>query len=243
MKNLILLHGFCETKEMWTDFEKELSKTFNVYCLDLPGFGDFHYDVSGLEIKEIAAIVNNEISKIQLDEYVLIGHSLGGYIALEIAKQFPQKIKGLGLFHSTVFSDSEERILKRNDVIKFIEKHGSAKFVKSFIPQLFISNKRKECVRDIKNLIEKGAKISSEILVEYTRAMQRRSDSSEFIKKTGIPILFIVGKEDQTVTLEDSLKQIYLPENSTVHLFADCGHMGMYEQNVTTLKAVKGFLV
>jgi len=242
MKNLVLLHGFCETKEMWGYFEEELSKKYNVYCLDLPGFGDFHFDITDLSIAEIAQVVHNEINKLQLDEYVLIGHSLGGYVALEIAKQFPQKIKKLGLFHSTVFEDSNERKMKRNDVINFIEKHGSVKFVKSFIPQLFISSKREECKKDIQSLIEKGSQIDQKTLVEITKAMQSRDDNSTFVQQTEIPILFIVCKQHQSVSLADSLAQVHLPKNSTIHILDDCGHMGMFEQKDETIRFVKKFI-
>lgn len=241
IKNLILLHGFCESKEMWTEFENELSNDFNVYSLDLPGFGDFHFDISGLEISEISEIVNNEINKLSLANYVLVGHSLGGYVALELAKHFPNKVKGLGLFHSTAFADSSERKEKRNDVVKFIKKHGSEKFVRSFMPQLFIPEKRVDCKNEIKKLIEKGSTIDSKTLVEITKAMQSRKDNSEFLKTTEIPILFIVGKLDQSVSLDDSIKQIHLPKNSTAHILDNCGHMGLYERKIETLKFVSSF--
>lgn len=241
-KNVIFLHGFCETKEMWDDFETKLSKDFNVYCLDLPGFGDFHFDVTGLEISEIAQLVYNQILELNLNDFVLIGHSLGGYVALEILKQFPSKITALCLFHSTVFADSEERKMKRNDVISFIEKHGSAKFVRSFIPQLFISEKREECKESIKKLVEKGSIIEKRTLIQITKAMQNRFDNSEIIQKINIPVLFIVGKKDKSVSIEDSLKQIHFPKNSTVKILESCGHMGMFEDCSNTFKSIKHFL-
>lgn len=241
-KNLILLHGFCESKDMWNAFEVELSKQFNVYCLDLPGFGDFHFDVTDLSIDDIAHIVQNEINALQIDNYVILGHSLGGYVALEIAKLFPNKLKGLGLFHSTAFADSKERVEKRNDVIRFIEKHGAKVFGKSFIPQLFYQSKRAECKPDILKLSEIAANTSDITLVEVTKAMQNRNDNTNLLKQIEIPVLFIIGKNDPTAILEDSLNQIQMPKDSTIHLLDNCGHMGMFEQKAKTIKQVKSFV-
>lgn len=230
-KNLILLHGFCESKEMWDDFEMELSKPFDVHCLNLPGFGDFHFDVSGLSISEIAQIVQNGINELQLDDYVIVGHSLGGYVALELVNQFPNKVKGLGLFHSTCFADSEERKSKRNDVIQFIEKHGSSVFGKSFIPQLFYQPLREKCESDIEKLTEIAANTSQVTLVEVTKAMQTRSDHTSLLRKLNIPVLFIVGKHDGSVPLTDSMLQCHLPKHAIIQVLDDCGHMGMFEQS------------
>lgn len=227
---------------MWDDFEMELSNFFDVHCLDLPGFGDFHFDVAGLSIEEIAQIVQNEINNLQLNDYVVVGHSLGGYVALELAKQFPNKLKGLGLFHSTAFADSEERKSKRNDVVQFIEKHSSSVFGKSFIPQLFFQPLREQCKSDILKLSEIAANTSEVTLVEVTKAMQGRLDNTGLLSKLSIPILFIVGKHDASVSLEDSLAQCHLPKNSVVHILEDCGHMGMFEQQEKTLKQVESFV-
>lgn len=241
-ENLILLHGFCESKEMWSDFESDLSKDYNVYCLDLPGFGDFHFDVSDLSIEEIAQIIQNEINNFHLDEYVIVGHSLGGYVALEIAKQFPHKLKGLGLFHSTAFADSEERKEKRDDVIHFIEKHGGEVFGKSFIPQLFYKEKRVECEDDINKITKIAINTSDRTLIEVTKAMQTRNNNIELLKELNVPILFIIGKHDSSVSLSDSLKQISLPKNTVVNMLENCGHMGMFEQKNKTLIQIRNFV-
>lgn len=241
-KNIVFLHGFCETKEMWNDFQEELSKDHNVYCLDLPGFGDFNFDVTDLEISDIAQIISNEIKKLAIEKYVLIGHSLGGYVALEILKNNPNGISGLGLINSTVFADSDERKNKRNDVISFIEKHGSAKFVKSFVPQLFIASKREECKTEIQNLISNGKDIFEKTLIETTKAMQIRNDNREVIISAKIPIQFIVGKNDKSVLYEDSLQQAAMPKVSIVTILDDCGHMAMFEQREITFKSIQHLL-
>ena len=241
-KNIILLHGFCESKEMWADFEEQLSEKYNVYCLDLPGFGEFYLDVTGLSIAEMAEIVQNQINVLALDSYIIVGHSLGGYIGLEIAKQFPNKLIGLGLFHSTVFPDTEERKEKRNDVIRFIEKHGADVFAKSFIPQLFYPSKREECKHDINKLVEIASGTSTTTMIEVTKAMQSRNGNVNLLKELKIPVLFIVGKQDQSVTLESSLKQVFLPQDVLSQILDNCGHMGMYEQKRKTMLQIEHFV-
>jgi pimeloyl-ACP methyl ester carboxylesterase len=69
--------------------------------------------------------------------------------------------------------------------------------------------------------------------------MIARPDRTEVLKKTKLPVLFIMGREDQAVPMEDSLKQCHLPEISYVEILENSGHMGMVEEK----EAVNKFLV
>lgn len=240
--NIILLHGFCETKEMWNDFEQKIPNKYNTFALNLPGFGDFHFDITNLTLSEIADIVQTRINALALKDYVLVGHSLGGYIALELAKNYPAKVKGMVLFHSTALPDSDERKQKRNDVINFIKKYGSEKFVTSFIPQLFIAEKREASKNHIEKLIQFGSKINSITLIAITKAMQNRQNNTSTLKKSDFPFHFIIGKNDASIPLDSMLNQIHLPKKSSSLILDECGHMGMFEQENNTLMSLLHFV-
>ena len=72
--------------------------------------------------------------------------------------------------------------------------------------------------------------------------MGSRNDNSDLLKNIEIPIMFIVGKHDMSVSLKDSLSQIYLSKNSITQILDYCGHMGMYEQKKKTLEHVRNFV-
>ncbi len=84
---------------------------------------------------------------------VLIGHSMGGYISMAFAEKYPDKLSGLGLFHSSSYADSPEKKESRDKNILFIQKNGAALFVEQAIPGLFSDEFKSEHPEEIRRLI------------------------------------------------------------------------------------------
>jgi pimeloyl-ACP methyl ester carboxylesterase len=108
---VVLVHGFPESSAIWDDFSKQLSKEFTVIAPDLPGHG-----LSGLpqglsSVEEFADAVHTVVTHAGVKKFTLIGHSMGGYICMAFAKKYDKEnlLNGIGLFHSTVFADSDEK--------------------------------------------------------------------------------------------------------------------------------------
>ena len=85
-------------------------------------------------------------------------------------------------------------------------------------------------------------KVTDEIMMLASEAMMNRKDNSDILKKSGVPVLFICGKEDETVPLEYALKQASLPAVSDFHLFSKVKHMSMFERKRETIDAMRGFI-
>ena len=138
---IVLLHGFMESLHIWDDYAKELSKRYRVICIDLPGHGKsdcFGY-VHSMEL--MADAVNAVLEKLNLRKIFLAGHSMGGYTGLAFAEKYPDKIKGLCLFHSTANADSEERKENRNRALEIVKKNHK-KFINQIIPLWFAKENR-----------------------------------------------------------------------------------------------------
>ena len=135
---VVFLHGFCETREIWENFLEPLSSVCRVILIDLPGFGGNPPLESPLTIADMAEQVYNTILAIGVDQCIMIGHSMGGYVALAFCEKFPSRLKGLGLFHSTAYADSSEKKQARDKTIDFIERYGTEEFVEEFVPPLFL---------------------------------------------------------------------------------------------------------
>ena len=86
----------------------------------------------------------------QIEKPVIIGHSMGGYVALAFAEKYPAMIKGLGLFHSSAFPDTAEGKANRAKAIEAIEKNHSG-FIMNFIPDLFAPAYREILKKEILN--------------------------------------------------------------------------------------------
>lgn len=239
---VILLHGFCENSDIWSGLQNQLSKKFRVITLDLPGFGASPLPDYPFSLVDIAAEIKRFLDSIHLNEYVLIGHSLGGYIALALSRKYSQHVLGLGLFHSSAFEDDDEKKVNRTKLMEFIKKNGIKTFIRSFIPSLFYKENVGKLNDVIRNLKRSAERTRADSVVQYARAMRDRKGSEDLLKEFSKPVMFIVGEEDESVTLEKSMAQAMMPKNSHLLRLPDTGHMGMFERPHETTRFIMGFL-
>lgn len=239
---VVLLHGFCETKELWDGFLEPLSKICRVILMDLPGFGENQELEGPITIADMAEMVYATITQMGIEHCMLIGHSMGGYVALAFTEKFPSRVKGLGLFHSTAYSDSIEKKQARDKTIEFIERYGTEEFVEEFVPPLFFEGRRKDFKDEIRRIVEMGKKAPKGSVIESIRAMRDRKDRSKVLEKCQCPILFIVGKNDIAIPFQGSQGQYSMPSYSTIHILNNTGHMGMIEWKEETLFMVDQFI-
>jgi len=106
---VVLLHGFLENHTMWHDISEELIKTHRVIAIDLLGHGNTGCIGNIHLMSDMAEAINTVISHLEIKKLVLVGHSMGGYVALSYAEKNVKKIKGLCLMNSTYEADDDER--------------------------------------------------------------------------------------------------------------------------------------
>ena len=239
---VVFLHGYCETSMIWKEFKDYLSRRNRVITIDMPGFGKSPRLNYAFSLQDIAAEIKEVLDEKRVTSFVMIGHSLGGYVALAFAREFPFALKGLGLFHSSVFEDTPDKKENRTKLIEFIKSNGVKPFIKTFVPSLFYEKNRKNFEETIEELSNAAEKTSPEMVMEYARAMRDRVSSVDFIKRFRKPVMFIIGEKDQSLPLKKSLEQAVMPANSHMLRLKDAGHMGMYENTADTLKFVQKFI-
>jgi pimeloyl-ACP methyl ester carboxylesterase len=174
--------------------------------------------------------------------FVLIGHSMGGYIALAFAEKYPEYLQALGLFHSSAFPDSEEKKATRRKGIAFIQENGGFEFLKTTSLNLFSPVSKSENQLLISDFIQSLNNFSGKTLVSYYEAMINRPDRLHVLKNSKVPILFILGEFDPAVPLQDGLKLCHLPEKAYIHILRKSGHMGMLEEAETSNKMLEKFI-
>ncbi|UII33846.1 alpha/beta hydrolase [Fulvivirga ulvae] len=239
---VVLIHGFCETSEIWTDFADALAEHYRVLAPDLPGFGNTPLPKSDFNIDDVAEMVYQWLKMLNIDKMVMIGHSLGGYITLAFAHKYPDILSGIGLFHSTAFADSDEKKSSRNKTIDFVKDRGVDVFAHSFVPQLFYIKNRATLKKDVESVVNSAAKTAEVSLVAYTKAMRDRPDRTDVLKSLAVPILIVAGNKDTSVPIEHIYAQELMPKKAVVHIFDNVGHMGMFETKEKSLRAVQGFV-
>ncbi|HEV8511873.1 MAG TPA: alpha/beta hydrolase [Cyclobacteriaceae bacterium] len=237
-KPVLLIHGFCETHEIWNGFAEKLSEAFEVFAIDLPGFGDSPLPATPFTIQDVAKDLLNWIDQENIRSPFLVGHSLGGYTALAMAKQGQEKISGLCLFNSTPYPDSDDRKSNRNKVIEFVKKNGVDPFIDTYVPGLFL-DKKHPAIPDVYKI---ARRTSEETLLAYTSAMRDRPSSIDFLKEFQKPLLTITGDNDSIISVESVREFGHLAKTSWVHILENTGHMGMFEQPDKALRILSDFM-
>jgi pimeloyl-ACP methyl ester carboxylesterase len=225
---ILLIHGFPENSTVWEHQQKQLQAQYTVITPDLPGSGNSPLTYP-LSIESMADFVHAILLAEGIDKAVIAGHSMGGYIALAFAEKYPDLVQGLGLVHSTAAADTEEKKETRRKSIKLMEQYGSEAFIRQAVPGMFSAATKSRQPALVEALVEMGMQCKVEALIAYYEAMIKRPERKAVLQKIDAPVLFLIGKDDTAVPMESVLPQVTLPNRSSIHIFEDTGHMGMWE--------------
>jgi pimeloyl-ACP methyl ester carboxylesterase len=225
---------------MWHYLADSLSTQYRVICPDLPGFGNSALTHPIQSLEEVAEQLEGWMQAEQIQNPIVMGHSLGGYVALALLERMGNRIKAIGLLHSTAFGDDLDKKEMRNRMLTFLKKHGAAKFVTSFVPQLFPDHRRIELAEAMAQAIEDGKRSSLEGLLAYTVAMRDRKDRLGVLQQFAGPKLLLAGTLDGSVKIESSRAQ---QEAFTHYIELEgVGHLGIVEEKEKTLAVVQDFV-
>lgn len=227
---LMLVHGFPERGSIFEKQIAALSEDFTLLIPDLPGSGNSAYNSALMSTADFADGLAAVIRAEQIDKLTVIGHSMGGYIALAYGEKYPQHIQGLGLLHSTAYQDNEEKKANRIKAIQTMERHGGATFLRSLIPALFGAAFKKAHPEMIQQMIQAGQHFDTRALQQYYQIMHDRTDKTSLLTSLPIPFLLISGTEDKAAPAEDLIRQSSLPATAMINILEDSGHMGFLEK-------------
>lgn len=229
---VIFIHGFPQDGSMWQLISTNLNQNIRLIIPDLPGVGGSSLDVepSTLTMELLAECIYDICLAESIEKVVLVGHSMGGYVALAFAEKFSDMLAGLSLVHSTAFADAPEKIELRKKSIQIILKGGKKVFLQQMFPTLFGESFKINQAERLENMISEAINVKEESLVAFYHAIMNRVDRTSILKSAQFPAQWIIGKEDHLVPMMVALQQSRLSMVTFVSLFSDCGHMSMLEQ-------------
>lgn len=239
---VVFIHGFCESSTIWKSLSKELLEEFRIICPDLPGFGQSPLPENDFSLEEIGDHLVSWLKGLNIKQCIVIGHSLGGYIALEILRKHPDFVKGIGLFNSSAFEDASDKKENRTKLIAFIRSYGVDPFLKTFVPSLFYPKTAKKHTKTIAQISEEGLSIKPESVIKYAAAMRDRGDSMDLLKQYHDRILLIAGEFDQNVSLDKSKEMAEMIGDDNSHVIPNSAHMSLFEQSELCYDAIRKFV-
>ena len=238
---VVLLHGFLGSHEIWKPVADNLSKSYRVISIDLPGHGQTPCFGYAHSMDLMAKCVKSVLDSLKLKKYVLIGHSMGGYVALAFADLFPEHLRGICLFHSTAFPDSEE---KKRDRLRAIEvvKANKTVYTRNTIRNLFAAKNLKYLKEEVTFAYTIAKKTSKQGIISALHGMRDRPNRYLILGFVKYPVMMVIGELDNVLPYEQLLEQAEMIENRTVLYLEHDGHFGFLESPKVSNKALRNFL-
>ncbi|MBJ2173786.1 alpha/beta hydrolase [Aureibaculum sp. A20] len=236
---VILLHGFLEDVTMWDDLSKELSTRNKVVSIDLLGHGASGNLGYIHTMEEQAEMVKAVLKHLKLRKYIIVGHSMGGYVNLAFAKLFPNTIKGICLMNSTFEADTKEKKINRDRAIVAV-KQNHKMFIRMSIPNLFCEQNRVAFKNEIDQITQSALKLSIQGIIASLEGMKIRKDSTSFFKKATFKKMLILGAKDPVLDSESLKNKVKNTEVQVVE-FPD-GHMSHVENKNELAKTLIEFI-
>jgi pimeloyl-ACP methyl ester carboxylesterase len=236
---IILLHGFLENKTMWKPFIPTLSKNHRIVSLDLLGHGASGCIGTVHSMEDMADAVKAVLIELKIKNCIVIGHSMGGYVALAYAEKNQDEVKGLCLMNSTPQADSKEKKTNRDRAILAVQKSKNS-FVRISITNLFRPKNRTIFSKELKKVKTEALKISTEGIVAALAGMKIRKDRTKLFQKLKDNKMMIIGKRDPVLDY-DSLIDLTKNTNTIVVEFPD-GHMSHIENKEDFLTTIMHFI-
>jgi pimeloyl-ACP methyl ester carboxylesterase len=228
---LVMIHGSLCRHHLW-HHQQPLSKQAQLVLLDLPGHGESEPLDGVITVHRLADTVAEFVEKLELGQFVPVGHSLGGAIAIQLALSYPHMIRGLVL----VGTGAKLGVLPA--ILEGLQSDYPAA-INLTIGQLGFAPKA-------------DSKVIEEVKLECLRCNPRigyldfvacnEFDMRTRIPEIKVPTLILVGNNDQLTPVKWSQ---YLANNiptSTLQIIKDAGHFVMTEQPSQLNKAITSFL-
>jgi 3-oxoadipate enol-lactonase len=240
---LVLLHAFPLSRRMW-DRELEVwSKTYRVIAPDWRGFGESPLAANGLTMESCADDVYQLLQQLGIHQKVFLsGISMGGYVAFEFVRKYPDALQALVLVATQPIADSEASQKARYETAELVQREGSGILAEKLTPRLLgktTLERKPEVAERVREMIRSN---SPGGIAAACYGLASRPDSSSGLGQIRIPTLIVAGEEDAIITRAQADSMHQRIASSQLDVINHSGHLVNLEQPDPFHEAVSGFL-
>ncbi|MBD2699340.1 alpha/beta hydrolase [Spirosoma sp. BT702] len=232
-KTICLIHGHGVDASIWDGIYADLVSDAIVLK---PDFSQLTNHVS---IEAYAEDLYARLREIQAQNVVLVGHSMGGYIALAFADKYPGMVAALVLYHSTATADDEKRLEARRQAIDGLKTDGSAPFIQKQLPKMVAPTYPGDKTQE---LVKRFISLPADALIAGMKAIAGRPDRTHVLRNATFPVLLLLGKDDQLIPFDKTAQLADLSPRIRVAAIDNAGHLSMTEQSEDSLRALRSFI-
>ena len=230
---LVLLHGYPLDHHLWDEVVPLLQDTFDLIVPDLRGFGESSTVDSFYTMEDIASDIAALLDHLEIEKTAIVGHSMGGYVALAFARLYPERITGLGLVSTQVLADAPDRRDGRYKSAAEVADKGIASVVAAMTPKFTSDARLQEFARQSMEQQQPAAYIGA------LKAMAERVDSTPLLSSLTVPVVIVHGDADSLIPIDRAREVKAALPNAHLVEIGGAGHMPMMEAKERTAQALK----
>ena len=230
---LVLIHGYPLDHTIWEPIVPLLENDFDLILPDLRGFGASGVPRTAYLLTDIAADIAALLDSLGIEKAAIVGHSMGGYVALAFAHAYPRRTLGLGLVSSQTLADPPERKVARYQEAEDVLPNGVGKAAEGMSSKLTADPDLQAAMKTL--ILHQRP----EGLAGALRAMADRPDSTPFLSEFNFPVVIVHGLADGLIPIERAREVRAGVKRGNLVEIEGAGHMPMMEAPVQTAEALK----
>ncbi len=235
---IILLHGYPDSSFSYSRVLPLLGSNFRIYVPDQRGHGESERPAGGYEIPSLAADVLAFMDAKGIKQAVIVGHSMGSFVAQHVAVKAPERVTRLVLVGSAT--------TLRNDVT--IELHKEIRAVRDPVPEKFIREFQESTVFQsvpkefMDQIIKESLKLPARVLQAVINGFLEPEAKAE-LNKIRSPTLIIWGDKDSIFPRSEQDALIAAIPNATLKVYVETGHCPNWERPEQIVKDIEEFMM
>jgi len=239
---IIFIHGFPFDSTIWQSQVNVIPDRFRSITYDVRGHGQSEVGSTPYSLEFFVDDLFALIKKLELDQPILCGLSMGGYIALRAFERWPALFRALILCDTRSEGDSNQAKINRANAIKTIREFGNGKYAEDSVKNLFWEGNANNRIAEINNTRQMIEKTSSETLCATLMALAARTDTTEVLADIKVPVLIMVGEYDK-ITPPIAAESLYEAiQDSELVVIKNAGHLSNLENPGEFNEALVEFL-
>ena len=243
MTAVLFIHGFPFDHFLWRHQLAALSR-WRCIAPDLPGAGtsDGFSSPDEYSMSSYATYLVGILDQKKLREAVICGLSMGGYIAFELLRRFPGRVRAAILCNTKAAADTPEAKRGRDALAAKAQQEGACAVAAELVPKLVARATRErqpEVVKEVTEMIERQPVPG---IVGALRALRERPDATPLLAAIRVPVLVVAGDDDQIAPAAGMQEMARAIPGARFALVPDAGHVAPLEQPITASSALADFL-
>lgn len=233
---VFLVHGFPLNRSIWYPMLPFLPKTYRWILPDLRGYGESSVTDGVYRMDVFARDLVSLMDSLEISKANFLGHSMGGYVCLALARRYPKRINGLGMIASQAAADTDERRKGRYATVEQVLRNGVESIAETMAQKLSVNETLQPTLIDIIR------SASTQAVIGSLKGMAERDDMLPYLPLIEIPTLVIGGRADTLISIERSREMAEILSYCTLVEFPEASHMPMMEDPESTARAILGWL-